>query len=494
MAIVLDLPTTTLFMLDSSPDESVAESAVDLIEGTAEEQLDTLVRIILRKPIEDPVTAFAALIGEQFDGRVDPDGDVYIQHGEHRIYMEEGDFEPVVADEPAASKPARKPRKKKSTTAAAETVTAAAETITAAGETTAAAAETAAVTGPATDAELAAADQAAEEFSARELAAAVAVAETATVAVANLVTELTAKPAVDPAAVAEQAAIATDAKLAAAERVVVSAFERYQKDRREIERHIGELMLRAASLKREATTTKKAAEVATDELEELIDSWESGKYEQGLKAESRSTADERGAALATAAIAAVTPTAGGPTITLPPASTAASTGDMTAKLREEHRAQERYNQVLEAAPIGELGLQPKLEERLIEAGATTILKLERLRADIGLGREKWPKGVGEGKVTTIENAIQAWLTRNSTVFQVEESPEPEGTAPLNVAPPAASPPAARAITLPPASTPPASTPPDSESSDPTSTPVAVHTWGSTGPSTQSPDAITVDDL
>jgi len=373
-------------------------------------------------------------------------------------------------------------------TAAAETITAAAETITAAGETTAAAAETAAVTGPATDAELAAADQAAEEFSARELAAAVAVAETATVAVANLVTELTAKPAVDPAAVAEQAAIATDAKLAAAERVVVSAFERYQKDRREIERHIGELMLRAASLKREATTTKKAAEVATDELEELIDSWESGKYEQGLKAESRSTADERGAALATAAIAAVTPTAGGLTITLPPALTAV-TGDMTAKLREEHRAQERYNQVLEAAPIGELGLQPKLEERLIEAGATTILKLERLRADIGLGREKWPKGVGEGKVTTIENAIQAWLTRNSTVFQVEESPEPEGTAPLNVAPPASTPPAARAITLPPAST-----PPDSESSDPTSTPVAVHTWGSTGPSTQSPDAITVDDL
>lgn len=71
-----------------------------------------------------------------------------------------------------------------------------------------------------------------------------------------------------------------------------------------------------------------------------------------------------------------------------------------------------------AAPITELGLSAKLVEKLEEAGATTIGKLEDLRAEISNGREKWPKGIGKAKITEIEDAIVTWLTKNrdSAVF------------------------------------------------------------------------------
>lgn len=62
--------------------------------------------------------------------------------------------------------------------------------------------------------------------------------------------------------------------------------------------------------------------------------------------------------------------------------------------------------------INQLGLSPKLEEKLVDAGAINIGQLEDLRAEISQGRAKWPKGVGAARITEIENAVVEWLTKN----------------------------------------------------------------------------------
>ena len=62
--------------------------------------------------------------------------------------------------------------------------------------------------------------------------------------------------------------------------------------------------------------------------------------------------------------------------------------------------------------LSELRLKPKLQERLEEAGVDTIGRLEDLRAEISQGREKWPKGIGKAKITEIEDAVIAWLSKN----------------------------------------------------------------------------------
>ena len=68
-------------------------------------------------------------------------------------------------------------------------------------------------------------------------------------------------------------------------------------------------------------------------------------------------------------------------------------------------------------------------------GFDTMGRFERLRADISTGREKWPKGIGEAKITKLENAMIEWLTKNrdASVFQavavaVEPVVESQATA------------------------------------------------------------------
>lgn len=83
--------------------------------------------------------------------------------------------------------------------------------------------------------------------------------------------------------------------------------------------------------------------------------------------------------------------------------------------------------------INELELGKSLTEKLIENGIDTIGRLENLRAEIATGREKWPKGIGEAKITKIEDAVIDWLTKNrdSGIFgqqtEAEETEESEST-------------------------------------------------------------------
>ncbi len=65
------------------------------------------------------------------------------------------------------------------------------------------------------------------------------------------------------------------------------------------------------------------------------------------------------------------------------------------------------------AELGAHGLRASLVKRLSELGYDTIGKLEDLREKISTGAvDRWPKGIGEAKITEIENAVVGWLTAN----------------------------------------------------------------------------------
>lgn len=66
-------------------------------------------------------------------------------------------------------------------------------------------------------------------------------------------------------------------------------------------------------------------------------------------------------------------------------------------------------------PLASLELQAGINAKLEEHGVLTIGHLETLRAEISQGKDDWPKGIGEAKITVIENAVLNWLTawRNS---------------------------------------------------------------------------------
>lgn len=468
MAITLDAPMSDVQSATGSVESEAAAGAVELLEGGSAEGVeestgiaDPTIKIRLRKPVEDAVQKFAALAGETFDAHVDADGDLYIKHGELRVYLESGDAEAIDED-----------RKVETTAAVAETTAAVVETTT-----TCLTFPTTSVLATPSPADLP--DAGAQPSTPPENSA---------TAAANTQPTQPVVPAVP-----------------SAPRAITPA-ERFDCDKLDIQEHMCNLMRRLSSLKRETASTKKAVEVATDELQDLIDSWENGKYEAGLLAEKAgdkkppATPPEPATSAATAVPFTTASGSGVPTtttgITLPPALQAPSTMDMTTRLAQEHRQQERYNDVLDAAMIGELGLQPKLEEKLIEAGATTLLKLERLRADIGMGREKWPKGVGEGKVTIIENALSAWLARNTNLLQVEPEPGP-AVGPIAPAGSQDSPATAAGpkITLPPAASPsdppaasPAIAPPSTVQAGPSVAPPAIKL------PTTPPVEVTIDDL
>jgi hypothetical protein len=89
------------------------------------------------------------------------------------------------------------------------------------------------------------------------------------------------------------------------------------------------------------------------------------------------------------------------------------------------------NDTWRSASIGHLNLKPNVHEKLIEDGIETIGQLEDRRAEISQGKAKWPKGLGEAKITEIEDAVVAWLTKNrdGAAFNSASLPAaPEATA------------------------------------------------------------------
>lgn len=64
-----------------------------------------------------------------------------------------------------------------------------------------------------------------------------------------------------------------------------------------------------------------------------------------------------------------------------------------------------------AAPLADLNLPAKLAEKLREASVETIGQLESLRAEISQAKAVWPKGIGQAKITIIEDAVVNWLAK-----------------------------------------------------------------------------------
>lgn len=62
--------------------------------------------------------------------------------------------------------------------------------------------------------------------------------------------------------------------------------------------------------------------------------------------------------------------------------------------------------------IDELGLQGKFMEKLKDANVDTMGKLAQHVEDVSLSRAVWPKGIGEAKITKIEDALNDWLRAN----------------------------------------------------------------------------------
>lgn len=84
-----------------------------------------------------------------------------------------------------------------------------------------------------------------------------------------------------------------------------------------------------------------------------------------------------------------------------------SPGEIVAELESQATADS-----WRAAYIEVLNLPTSLADKLAEAGIATMGQLEDLRAEIGLGHAKWPKGIGAAKQTLVEDRIVAWLTEN----------------------------------------------------------------------------------
>lgn len=74
-----------------------------------------------------------------------------------------------------------------------------------------------------------------------------------------------------------------------------------------------------------------------------------------------------------------------------------------------------------SVPIADLGLPNSLAEKLADACLVTIGNLEDRRAAISLGHEKWPKGIGVAKITAIEDAVIAWLSKHRDAAVLAES-------------------------------------------------------------------------
>lgn len=69
-----------------------------------------------------------------------------------------------------------------------------------------------------------------------------------------------------------------------------------------------------------------------------------------------------------------------------------------------------------AALLTELFLPDGLHNLLIASGVETIGALEDLRAKIADGKAEWPKGIGEARITELENKVIDWLTENRDKF------------------------------------------------------------------------------
>lgn len=170
--------------------------------------------------------------------------------------------------------------------------------------------------------------------------------------------------------------------------------QRYFREKSALEEHICALGIEIGRAKETIKSCKKEQEVLLEKLDQLIQGWENPPAFE-------STSDPSG--VGSGGGCDVT-TVDQPAEGIPRAEPATT---------PEGPSSESYQSVLESESVAVLGLKEAVTEKLIEAGADTLWRLEMLRKDISKGRKEWPKGIGKAKVTAIEDAILAWCASNS---------------------------------------------------------------------------------
>lgn len=154
------------------------------------------------------------------------------------------------------------------------------------------------------------------------------------------------------------------------------------------------LEIEERKLKEQIKSCKKEREVLLEKLDHLIQGWENPP---AFEAAPATSVDAPGGGCDM-------PFVDQPAAGIPQAEPATT---------PEGPAAESYQSVLESESVAVLGLKEAVIEKLIEAGADTLWRLEMLRKDISEGRKEWPKGIGRAKATAIEDAILAWCASNS---------------------------------------------------------------------------------
>ena len=239
--------------------------------------------------------------------------------------------------------------------------------------------------------------------------------------------EPTAEPAsataVTPSPVTKMVTHGIEAHVAAEKRR-----KAYLREKDVLQEHISALMIEQMKLREQAKNCKKEAEVYIEKLNSLIEAWENPGDDSPLDADADVDAGDsgqEGQALTGGCVADHDDRAATERPRTEPVSqqgeVPSQAGARPAK--SEQRQQARYQSVLDAAPVFDLDLPAKLLERLQEAGATTVWRLEKLRGEIAMGREKWPKGVGEAKVTAIEDALMKWMSAHQESWDAPEAVE-----------------------------------------------------------------------
>lgn len=170
--------------------------------------------------------------------------------------------------------------------------------------------------------------------------------------------------------------------------------EKYFREKSALEEHICALGIEIGRAKETIKSCKKEQEVLLEKLDHLIQAWENPPA-----VEPTSTTSVVGSGGG-----CDVPIVDQPAVGIPQAEPATT---------PEGPSSESYQSVLESESVAVLGLKEAVTEKLIEAGADTLWRLEMLRKDISEGRKEWPKGIGKAKVTMIEDAILAWCAVNS---------------------------------------------------------------------------------
>ncbi len=196
-----------------------------------------------------------------------------------------------------------------------------------------------------------------------------------------------------------------------ASREDIRAYHEFIRRRDAMRAKVAELAIEEARRKAQA---KSASSSFDDAREELLDLYEGGWQAIRTKlANADKAAKVVGSTTATAttATATVVDGNGGDDLT-------ETQGPANAGFSNNSTAQPEDDQSWRDSTIVELGaygLKTSLIEKLDECGLQTIGQIEDLRAEISLGKAKWPKGIGEAKITAIENAVSEWWAKHWAV-------------------------------------------------------------------------------